>query len=113
MIGAEIHITFPSSNFDDLPYPPNLADCDVEGGVDSFQSCLLDGSSFIIVLNKMYESGTIKFMINNIRNPPDLISDGFIIKSYYDGVLIDSTDESTLLNRTITYYSKPKSLVIN
>ena len=92
LIGAQIYITFPSTNFAELPYPPILADCDINGGVDSFQSCLLDGSSFVIVLNKIYESGAITFMINNIQNPSTLTTDGFMITTYYDGVLIDSTD---------------------
>lgn len=52
----------------------------------------MDGSSFIIILNKIYESGSITFMINNVKNPSTLITDGFMITTYYDGVLIDSTD---------------------
>lgn len=57
----------------------------------------------MIILNSIYTSGLVTFSLNNVLNPAVTISDGFIIKTYYDSLLLDATDESTLLNRTVSY----------
>lgn len=78
---ASIHITFPSSNYPELPYPPNLATCFLNL---SFSSCLLTGSTYVITLDEPYESDrSLTFSIDNIINP-SATTDPFIIQTYYD-----------------------------
>jgi hypothetical protein len=47
-----------------------------------------------------------------VLNPFLSVSDGFKIKSFYDGVLVDASDESTLLNRTITFSPQASALQV-
>jgi hypothetical protein len=110
---GEIHIAFPSTNYAELPYPPYLTTCSLSGAITSFQSCYLQGSTYIIVLDSPYDEGVITFSIDNVVNPPWGVSDGFSISTYFDEVLLEATDESTLFNRTITFMSEPLPLLIN
>ncbi|KAL4470166.1 hypothetical protein ABPG72_009091 [Tetrahymena utriculariae] len=95
---ATIQITFPISSFSNLPSNPI---CQVSGGLQTFKSCSLSGNTFILVTETDYNSDTINFTIQNIQNPSPGQTDGFIVQIYYDGVLLQDTDTTTLSLRTL------------
>ncbi|KAL4499934.1 hypothetical protein ABPG72_015283 [Tetrahymena utriculariae] len=111
-IQGVIQITFPPNNFKSLPSPPN---CSMGGAVTTFSSCTLSGSTFSIVIQDQYNSGSgsITLSITNIQNPDQGTSDGFIIQTTYDGQTLDITDQTTLNSRTITTVQTAPQITVN
>ncbi|EAR97741.2 histone deacetylase family protein (macronuclear) [Tetrahymena thermophila SB210] len=111
-IQGVIQITFPQNNFKSLPSPPN---CSMGGAVTTFSSCTLSGSTFSIVIQDQYNSGSgsITLSITNIKNPDQGTSDGFIIETTYDGQTLDITDQTTLSSRTITTVQRAPEITVN
>ena len=104
--GSQIIITFPQ-NFQQLPQPPYESQCNVSGGISSYQSCTLHGWNYIITLDQPYQSGSISVRINNITNPLAGITDSFVISTLYDGQYLDKTDTSNNLYRTVEITQSP------
>lgn len=108
-VGGKILITFPTDNYESLPSPPS---CSISGGVTTFSSCTLSGNTYTIVLDTEYSSGGIIVTIDNILNPDRGTTDGFIVQTYYDSVLLDNTDTTSTDSRTVTIVDEGDTLAI-
>ncbi|EGR31727.1 hypothetical protein IMG5_103280 [Ichthyophthirius multifiliis] len=109
---GQIQITFPQQNYKTLPSNP---DCRLSGAVNTFSSCSLSGSTFTLRIEEKYNSGSgsIILKIANIKNPDQGPTQGFIIKTLYDGIFLDQTDESTPnSNRNIIIYSRASPITV-
>lgn len=100
--GGFIRITFPSTNYPSLPSNPI---CSVSGGITTLTGCKLIGSTFFVQLDSSYTTGDISVTILNIPNPRAGVTNGFIVKTFYDGVFLDVTDTTSSLGRTCTITS--------
>jgi hypothetical protein len=56
----------------------------VNGGLTGFKSCTLDGTTFVIETNSIYNLDIIKIEIENIYNPTVYQTDEFVIRTLYD-----------------------------
>ena len=101
--GGLIQITFPSQ-YKTLPSPP---ECYLSGGITTFSSCVLSGSTITITTDTDYLYGGINVTILNVLNPDYGTTSGFIVQTSYDGVTLDITDTSSLIGRTLT--TSPKA----
>ncbi|KAL4473813.1 hypothetical protein ABPG74_022677 [Tetrahymena malaccensis] len=106
---AIIQITFPISSFSNLPTNPI---CSVSGGLQTFKSCSVSGNTFILVTETDYNSDTINFSVQNIQNPSPGQTDGFVVQIYYDGVLLQDTDTTTLNLRTLQIQNRATPIQI-
>ena len=110
---SEIHIIFPSIDYTELPYPPDFATCSLYGGITSYTRCSIQGSAYVVVLDSPFiGGGQVTFSIDNIINPTIRNTQGFRVESYFNGVLVDSTDDSTS-NRTIRLSASPIPLRVS
>ncbi|CAD8094793.1 unnamed protein product [Paramecium primaurelia] len=111
-IGGQIKVMFPDENYKKLP---SIPDCRVSGGINTFQSCILNGKTFIIETNSRYKAGNgvIDLVIKGVQNPDQGTTQGFVISTEYDGVKLDGTDESNLNGRTFTAASKTNPIILN
>ena len=108
-IGGKILITFPSGQFKVLPSPPS---CYISGGVSTFLSCTLQGTTFVIVMDSSYDSGGLLVLITDLMNPDMGTTDGFTISTYYDGVYLDQTDTTTLTDRIINITAQSATISV-
>ncbi|KAL4492987.1 hypothetical protein ABPG72_020766 [Tetrahymena utriculariae] len=97
-IGTQIQIQFPSSQYVQLPQNPS---CIITSGLLGFQSCTLQGTTFVITTISNYSPGIINLVIENILNPNADVTQPFQITTIYDGTVINLTDSSTITNRQI------------
>ncbi|KAL4464499.1 hypothetical protein ABPG73_018399, partial [Tetrahymena malaccensis] len=97
-IGTQILIQFPSSQYVQLPQNPS---CIITSGLLGFQSCTLQGTTFVITTISNYSPGIINLVIENILNPNADTTQPFQITTIYDGTIINLTDSSTITNRYI------------
>jgi hypothetical protein len=108
--GSYVYLTFPSTDYIVLPNPPT---CIITGAITSFSTCTLSGSTYAIKLISGFSGGTIYLTIKDILNPSPGKTDGFTITTKYDGLVIDYTDTSTLVGRTLTITSGPGLVTMN
>lgn len=103
--GGQISVTFPADNYKELP---GSLDCKLSGSIQTFTSCILTSKTVNIVTGEKFSAGTgsIYLKIKNIKNPDASTTAGFTIKTSYDGVTLDVTDESSLAGRTFTSTQK-------
>jgi len=109
-IAGQISVTFPGNQYKQLPGDLN---CNLTGGIQTFTSCILSSTTVNIVTGQRYSSGvgSIYLTIQNILNPDAGTTDGFTIKTSYDGVNLDVTDTSSLTGRTFTSIAKARILI--
>ena len=106
---GQIYITFPSMNYKILPSPPS---CKVSGAITTYSSCTLSGSSYIITLDTQYSGGNIVVQFSDILNPSAGTTDLFIITTYYDSLVLDSTETIVTTNRQITIEAAPSTITM-
>lgn len=109
-VGGTIQITFPTDNYNDLPSPSYVT---VSGGITTFSSCTLSGTTYTITLDTIYSSGGIIVNIDTVINPDKGTTSGFVVKTYYDGVMLDNTDTTTLTGRTVTLTDGGDRIIVN
>lgn len=95
--GAKISIYFPSQ-YRLLPSEPV---CIISGALNSFDTCTTDLNSVNVVLNTVYDVGTINLKIRDVTNPVKGETDKFVLQTSYDGQIIDIVDTSTKAGKTI------------
>lgn len=64
-----------------MPSPP---ECRLEGGLTSFTSCNLVGTTFVVVTDQNSQPGEITFSVKNIINPSAGETEPFSIIIFYD-----------------------------
>lgn len=105
-VGSQIHIKFPS-DYTNLPQSP---DCSVNGGLQTFESCLKLADEIIIKLDTPYITDQIILKVKGIQNPNVALTQSFEIYSFYDGSIVDETGSSTASQRQVPL-TDPASLV--
>ncbi len=112
--GGTISITFPSSQYSELPSPPT---CSIAGALTTFQTCVLSGSAFVITTDSLYTPSsvnTLTITIENVKNPSTIgTSEGFTITTAYGGVTLDSTNTLSTIGRTFKVTSAPGTIAVS
>lgn len=101
-VGAEIHIVFPG-DYLSLPQNPN---CNVEGGITTFEVCYKLANEIIMRLDSSYNTDVIYLKIKGITNPDVARTSSFSIYTTYDGVTMDQTDSGTSFSREVSLSAK-------
>lgn len=84
----------PVQNFGSLN--TDFVDCRVSGAVDVYRSCEITGRSIVITLDEKLEHTKIMHLhLSNVLNPDEGATQPLYIATYYDNVLVDSTDTVT------------------
>ena len=107
--GGQVRITFPSGDFSSLPL---TADCTVTGGITTYSKCSLSGNTYTLLLDNDYSTSGMLVTISGVPNPAVGATDGFIVKTYYDGLFLDKTDTSDLTGRTVDIVDSASNITI-
>ena len=105
-----ISITFPPAQFNNLPQTPL---CKISGGLQTFSSCVLSGTTITIVTDAIYTTGSLIFTIDDIPNPEAGTTDGFEIHTFYDNHFLDTTDTTDDSYRTIPILPAANPMTVN
>lgn len=112
--GGTISITFPSSQYKQLPTPPT---CSIAGALTTFQSCVLEGSAFVITLDSLYTPSSVNSLtitIYDVTNPSTVgTSEGFTITTAYAGVTLDTTNTLSTIGRTFKVTNAPGAITVS
>lgn len=105
-----IAITFPSAQFNNLPSNPV---CKISGGLQTFSSCSLSGTTVTIITDSEYTTGSLTVTIKDVTNPQAGLTDGFEIITFYDNSFLDTTDDSDDSYRTILILPQASPITVN
>lgn len=106
-----ISITFPPAQFSsNIPANPS---CVISGGLETFYSCVLSGTTITIITDSEYTTGSLTVTIKDVTNPAAGITDGFNIITFYDNSFLDQTDDYDDSYRTVLILPQANPLTVN
>ena len=105
-----IVITFPPAQFNNLPSNPV---CGISGGLVTFSSCTLSGTSLTIVTDTAYTTGSLIVTIKDVPNPEAGLTDGFVIYTFYDNNFLDTTDSTDTSYRNVLILPQANPITLN
>jgi len=109
-IGTEIAIRFPEQ----YKVIPTILDCEISGGISTFDSCYPSFNDVVLRLNVDYEisQGPFQIIIRSILNPDQGETDAFEIIAKYDSGIIELTDPTLTNDRKLNIVQKASTIKI-